>query len=399
MFEQADISAMIPGCSYDSLSPDGLDDWRFHHDQALALVKARKLDEAIQAFQKAVRSAPDRIELRLDLAHALMDLKREHEAIEQLKLGLSLQPENTSALNDLGLALTAAKRFSEALVYLRHAIRVDPSHCNAHNNLGVALSELGRRKEAEAAYARALELNPQSVEAQVNMATFCAHNGRLPEARGGFDLALWNKPADTTARLSRALALLSYGQYEEGFAEHEVRLQMVASPRQFHQLMWDGSDLTARSILLWQEQGLGDSIQFIRYAALVKARGAARVIVECQPPLTRLFETCAGIDGVIAAGAPAGQRPHFDVHAPLMSLPKMFGTTLATVPADVPYLTADAALVEKWRVKLANGSGLRIGIAWQGNPKHKWDHHRSVPPGHFAPGRIAGCPALRPSAR
>ncbi len=364
------------------------------------MVKARKLDEAIQAFQKAVRSAPDRIELRLDLAHALMDLKREHEAIEQLKLGLSLQPENTSALNDLGLALTAMKRFSEAVVYLRHATRVDPSHFNAWNNLGVAFTRLGRLKAAEAAFECALKLSPGSNEAWMNLANHCAHDGRLPEALACFDIVSFNRPRDVAARWARAIALLSHGEFEKGFEEYECRLQMLKSRVSYSQPMWDGSDLTGKTILLWQEQDLGDTIQFIRYATLVKGRGAAKVIVECQAPLTRFFQTCAGIDMVIVADAPARQRPPFDFQVSLMSLPRIFGTTLNTVPADAPYLSAEPDRVEQWRLKLWHAARTSDWhrVAGQSEAQMGQSPFRATPP-FFPFGGLEGCSTVQPPAR
>jgi hypothetical protein len=151
--------------------------------------------------------------------------------------------------------------------------------------------------------------------------------------------------------------------------------------RNFPQPQWDGSPLEGRTILIHAEQGLGDTIQFIRYAPLVKRRGGT-VIVECQPVLSQLLAGCPGIDRLIAQGSPL---PAFDVHVPLLSLPRIFGTTLADVPAEVPYLFADAALIERWRDELAGVPGVKIGIAWQGNTRFPADCMRSIPLTHFAP--------------
>jgi hypothetical protein len=137
------------------------------------------------------------------------------------------------------------------------------------------------------------------------------------------------------------------------------------------------------------EQGLGDMLQFIRYAALVKECGGT-VIVECPRFLIPLFSKCRGIDRLVAEGDPL---PEFDVQAPLMGLPRLFKTTLETVPATVPYLCADSALVEKWRQKLASIDSFKIGIAWQGNPHHHWDRHRSFPLAEFA--ALARLPSIR----
>src|SRR5262249_4231651 len=157
--------------------------------------------------------------------------------------------------------------------------------------------------------------------------------------------------------------------------------------RPLRQPRWDGSPLEGRTILIYSEQGLGDTIQFIRYAPLVQQRGG-RVIVECPSLLLPLFRKCPGIDFLVAEAEPL---PGFDVQVPVMSLPALFGTTLTTVPAEVPYLHADPDHVEKWRPVLGERNRLRIGICWQGNPHHQWDRHRSIPLRYFvALARVPG---------
>ena len=139
--------------------------------------------------------------------------------------------------------------------------------------------------------------------------------------------------------------------------------------------------MAGRTVLLHVEQGLGDTIQFIRYAALVKQAGG-RVVVECPNRLLPLLASCPGIDLLVASGSPL---PDFDVHAPLMSLPRIFKTRLLTIPADIPYLFVDAELREKWRCELSVYSHYKIGIAWQGNPHHHKDARRSFQLSHFGP--------------
>ena len=192
---------------------------------------------------------------------------------------------------------------------------------------------------------------------------------------------LRHEPDNPSTRWNRSLALLQMGDYERGWQEYEWRWRKRdARPRRCPQPLWDGSPLEGKTILLWSEQGLGDAIQFARYAPLVKERGG-RVVLECLHILTDLFRGTPGVDEVVAEGAPS---PPFDVHAPLMSLPHLLGTALDTVPADVPYLVADPQRVALWKQRLAEINGFRVGIVWQGNPFHKWDRHRSVPLWRFA---------------
>ena len=233
-------------------------------------------------------------------------------------------------------------------------MRLDPRHAEAHSNLGNAYKEQGRFEEAQACYQLALLLHPDSASTQ--------HN--------------------------RALALLQAGDYEQGWPAYEWRWRRKsAKPRRFSQPRWDGSFLVGKTILLWCEQGLGDTLMFIRYARLIQEQGA-RVIVECPDFLMPLLTRCAGIDQLVAEGVPL---PEFDVQCPLMSLPGLLGTNPATIPAVVPYLYAEPERVEVWQHRLANMPSFKVGVIWQGNPRFQWDGFRSAPLRAFAPlGQVEG---------
>jgi hypothetical protein len=218
-----------------------------------------------------------------------------------------------------------------------------------HNNLGVALQKQGALGEAVASYRRALELRPDYAEAHNNLAF------------------VW----------------LLTGDFEQGWSEYEWRWKAnLLSPPSFTQPLWDGTPLAGRTILLYAEQGLGDTLQFIRYAPLVERRGG-RVIMACPRPLLQLLASCPGIDRLVALDAVSSD---FELYALLMSLPRILGTSLESIPADVPYLEADPELTVHWQSELATFSReFRIGIAWQGNPDHRGDRHRSFRLAQFAP--------------
>jgi len=164
------------------------------------------------------------------------------------------------------------------------------------------------------------------------------------------------------------------GDFEQGWAEYEWRFKCKESSiPAFRQPVWEGTPLDGRAILLYADHGLGDTLQFIRYAPLVRERGG-RVILACQQSLARLGMSCPGIEQVIVEGT---LLPEFEVYAPLMSLPRILGTTLDSVPAEVPYLTADESLVGQWSRELDPAGGFKIGIAWQGNPRYRRDRERS----------------------
>ncbi len=214
----------------------------------------------------------------------------------------------------------------------------------------------------------------------------------MAEALASFTSAVQAGPEEVLFHWNRAILLLLLGDYEQGLAEYEWRLRRAdAPPRVFAQPRWDGSPLAGRTILLYGEPTellLGDTIQFVRYARLLKEQGGT-VIVECPRPLLRLLSRCPGIDHLVGRGDPL---PAHDVRAHLMSLAYLFRTRVDTIPAPIPYLEADAALVEQWRRELASVSGFKIGIAWNGSSKADAGG-RSLPVTEFAP--LAVVPRVR----
>ncbi len=302
---------------------------------------------------------------------------------------LKHRPDYPDALNNLGLLLTEMSRPAEALVLLQQALRLRPDFTEARNNLGLALADLGRFDEAIACYEKVLEQNSRSTDAHTNLGSAYKEQGRLEEAIACYDQALRLKPDAASTHWNRALAWLQMGDFERGWAEYEWRWKRKnARPRFFPQPLWDGTPLQGRTILLWCEQGLGDAIQFVRYAPLAQARGG-RVLLECPPPLRQLFEGVAGVERLLVEGE---ELPPFDVHAPLMSLPHLCQTTLANVPATVPYLHAAAEATEHRRPRLPTVP-FRVGVVWQGNPHHKWDRHRSFAVHVLAP--LAAVPGVQ----
>jgi hypothetical protein len=268
------------------------------------------------------------------------------------------------------------------------ALQYDPNHADAHNNLGVALNEEGRLTEAIECFHQALRCNFGHAEAHNNLGAALMHMGLHAKALEHIGQALRINPAHGTALWNRSLLRLRDGDFEHGWPDYEYRwTQPGFAPRYRDRQRWDGSSLTSKSILVYADQGLGDTIQFVRYLPLVKERGAT-VIFECQSALIPLLSSGLGADRLIPVGAPV---PPFDVEAPLLSLPGIFCTTFATIPAKIPYLRADPSLVEYWRNELEPLGGFKIGIAWQGNPKQPEDRYRSFPMTSFgALARVAG---------
>jgi len=371
-----------------------------HNNLGNALYLQEKLDEAGVHYTEALRLKPDYAEAHGHLGLVLADKGRIDEALAHFHDALRLNPNNAEVHSNLSIALLKANKLEEAITHCQEALRLKPDFAGAHNNLGIALRRQGRLEEAEAHCRQALGIIPDFPEAHNSLATALLRQANWEASLTHYHQALRLKPNFPEARWNRSLLWLALGDFEQGWPEYEWRwTQPGHTRRQFRELLWDGSDLAGRTILLYAEQGLGDTLHFIRYAPLVKQRGGKNVIVECRPQLLRLLAGVPGIDQLVAEGSPL---PAFDVQAALLSLPGIFHTTLDTIPATVPYLHPDAQLVEQWRksamcdVRCAMSeephltshiahrtSHVLVGIGWQGSPTYGYDNLRSFPLRHF----------------
>jgi tetratricopeptide (TPR) repeat protein len=348
----------------------------WHHNLGVCLSQRGRAEGGIACLRRALELRPDYAEACYNLGAALVETGRREEVVEAYRRAIELRPGYGEAYNNLGLALTEANRHGEAIVILQQAVRLRPDAPEGHNNLGLALVAAGRFGEAEASYREALRLDPGYVEAHNNLASVFKEQGRLDEALAAYQVALWHAPRSASTRYNRSLALLAAGQWEEGWREYEWRWQRRrAMQRPVRQPRWDGSDLAGRAILLWSEQGLGDTIHFARYAAAVQGRGG-RVVLECPGCLVPLFRSLRGVDVLVAEGEPV---PEFAVQVPLMSLPGLLGVTAQDVQAREPYLRVEPEREAVWRQRLAGVGGYKVGVVWQGNPRHAWDRWRSFP--------------------
>jgi tetratricopeptide (TPR) repeat protein len=354
-----------------------------HHADAIHLLgviaaQNGQREPAVELMSRAVALRPESAEFRCNLGAALLELNRKEEAAAELRRAIDLRPNMAQAHNNLGNALTALGRHQEAADCARRALALDPNYAQAYYNLANVQRNLGQWDEAVANYRRALALKRDWREAENNLGnTFCSA-GRFAEAENLFADVLARRPDDPLAHWNVALALLRRGDLERGLKEYESRWQIPelrlnrlrdARPE------WDGGEIKGRRILVYAEQGLGDSIQFARYIPFLAGRGAG-VVVNCQKELAGLL---GGIAGVTECHAhPGAKNSRWDLHCSLPSLPRLMGTTLATIPASVPYLRADPAKAALWRNRLEGTGKRKIGVAWAGSPRHPSDEQRSV---------------------
>jgi tetratricopeptide (TPR) repeat protein len=343
------------------------------------VLNALKRDaEALASFESALALAPAHLEALNNRGRALADLARPQEALACFDDVLRRQPHHVEALLNRGNAHGALQQFDAALADYDAALVAAPGHAGAHFNRGTTLASLGRYPEAIAAYDRALALSPSYVKALNNRGTALAALNRYPEALECYARVLTIEKDNADAHFNEALALLTLGDFPRGLEKYEWRWKrtgMAPWRRSSGQPLWLGEYPPARkTMLIHAEQGLGDTIQFARYARRLAGMGA-RVVLEVQPELKSLL---AGLDGVAQVVARGEKLPAFDVHCPIASLPLALRTTPATIPADVPYLGADEPHLAKWRPRLEPLRRPRVAIAWSGRVTHENDRNRSL---------------------
>lgn len=370
-------------------------DPRARFELAMALAAAGQTGEAIAVYEDTLRLKPDSAETCVNLAQLHIEKRDYEQAVAWARRAIAMRPGFAEAHLNLGCALTRLARLDESKAALAEAIRLKPDLSAAHNNLGIALAEEQQFAAAADAYRRALEIDSGNADAHYNLGIAILKQGDPQAAIDQLDRAIALRPNYAEAHHNRASALLLLGRMDEGLAEYEWRFRS----RDFPPLRprwqtWDGSlqtgtDAQDRTIVLLAEQGLGDTLQFVRYAAMLEAQGA-RVIVECPAALHPLLARTPGVSQWIS---PADPAPEADGCVPLLSMPHRIGTTLETIPADVPYIFADEARLAAWREKLSGRGEFNVGIAWQGNPHCPGDAQRSIPLAQFEP--LARVPDVR----
>ncbi|MEP7100181.1 MAG: tetratricopeptide repeat protein [Burkholderiales bacterium] len=359
---------------------------------ALRFAETGRVAEAETHYRRALALDPSNAPAHSNFGVLLAAAKRLDEAERSYRRALELAPEDASAHTNLGLLLQAHKRWSEAESHQRRALALSPQSAEIHSNLGNLLGERGDANEAEALLRRALVLDPARAATQHNLAVLLADQRRDAEAEPLFRRAIELRPGYPLARLGLSFLLLAQGRFEEGWPLHEARHDpalpdngIAAPPLTLP--AWRGEPLEGKAALVWPEQGLGDQIQFCRYASHLKARGAKTVTLVCQKPLQTLFESLGGVDRVVAADVvdnaftvdDATLRAH-DVWVFPLTLPMLLHTELATLPVSAPpYLRAPPDRVAAWAARVPRDAALNVGLVWRGNPLHDNDTDRSLP--------------------
>lgn len=384
-------------------------------EQALAHHRQGKTADAEPLYRQALAESPNNPTAAQNLGLILREQGKLPEAVELMRRSMQTPGLPSNFHRNAATVYRVAGLPQESAAVLRKALDAFPDDARCWADFGVSLDLCGLLPDALAVYEKTLRLyepivapNPapppatrppdgdplmELARAHYNRGSALGRMRRIDESMAEYDAAIALLPCFGEPHRNRAGIYFFRGQWKEAWAEYEWRWQCADYPGRppgFSQPAWDGSDPAGKTVLLWSEQGLGDTIQFCRYAPLLKARGA-RVALVCQAPLKRLLTSLAGVDILAASGERA---LNFDLHASLMSLPHLFGSTRQSIPAWRAYLRPDPADAQAWRNQISReGRGLAVGLVWAGGTAHKGDQQRSIPLAELMP--ILSTPRVR----
>ncbi|MEQ1824400.1 MAG: tetratricopeptide repeat protein [Pirellula sp.] len=365
-------------------------------DQAVVYFNLAGSQQKIGQLQEAARSIETTIELSSRYPRAfkrlgdiLAELHLQQQALDAYRTAIEQDPTDTHAYVAMGSVLRSLQRFQDAVACYQQALAINPNSAGALTNLGNVYLDMGMFDEAYHCHEKAVANSPNDVTCLCNLGGVLQRLGMQRQAIDCYSRAIQIDPLCSKPHFNSAIALLSLGEYDRGFQMYEWRWKEVTAMRPFPCPEWDGTSLENRSILLHAEQGLGDTIQIIRLVRKVRERLPARIVVECQPELCRLLSNLDGIDELVSQGSPL---PATDLHAPLMSLPRILKLQPSQFSQTAPYLVANAELVDHWRKILDRTPGIHIGICWQGSSRYPKDRFRSIPLSAFS--EIANMPGV-----
>ena len=360
-----------------------------HHNRGITLKLLGRLEEALESMDAALALQLDFAECLGNRGTVLQELGRMEEALASYDRALLLAPHSAHAHHNRGTQLEKMQRYPEALIHYAEAIALQPNHHEAWTGHGNCHEKLDRHQQALDSYAQAIACKPDHALAHYNRGNVLVNLMRHAEAIASYEQAIAIQPDYASAWWNKAINLLLQGRFAEGWPVYEWRWKGDARSllRSFTQPLWLGAEsLAGKTILLHAEQGLGDSIQFCRYASQLRAQGA-RVLLEVPQPLVHLLAGLQGVSAVIEQGA---ELPAFDCHCPLLSLPLACKTQLHTIPAAPRYLASNSSKRQAWSTRLGRKTRPRIGLVWSGNAAHSNDRRRSIALAELRPYLPAG---------
>ena len=348
------------------------------HLLGVSVYQSEQYDIAINLITQAIQIDSTKPLFFTNLGNAFQKQGKSEKSVQAYQKAIQIQPDYADAYYNLGNAFQKQGKSEKSVQAYQKAIQIQPGYAEAYFNLGNSLREQGKLEKSTQALQKAVQIQPGYAEAYFNLGNSLREQGKLKESTQALQKAIQIQPDYADAHFNLAMLLLLQGQFVEGWEKYEWRWDssLKSQKRNFKRPLWDGTSLSSKSILIYAEQGFGDSIQFARYIDLFP--DTATIIVACQPALKSLLKSIECIDTLVTKGE---DIPNFDFHAPIVSLPHIFGTVLETIPAKIPYLYPDKN--PDFSFLSDDERDLKVGIAWAGSPTHINDRNRSISLNNF----------------
>lgn len=356
------------------------------------LLGTDRLDEALIELQQAVNLDSESFQAHLRLGMALYHQARYREARESFMQANTLMPGDAGTMNQIGFTFEKENDFAEAERWFSKVVALNLQNADGLEQRANAMQRLGRLEEAVEMYERAMKQNPNM--RRTGLANTLFRLSRTDEAIEHYQKMLQRHSRFPLTHMQYAMALLRKGRYQEGFVEFDWRWKCPtqhAPPRDYPQPLWRTQNITGQRVFIYPEQGFGDTILTARYLPKILELKPASLILECPDTLTDLFRRSFPEVQTVRAG----DTPEFDLHAAVFDLPLIFGTTLETIPAKVPYLQADTVKAGQWKSRLGDGPEIKVGLVWGGSPINPGDRDRSMPLSVMAPLTSVGASLVR----
>ena len=352
-----------------------------------ALMQAGRLDEASLSFEHALKLNPRWPDAAIGRGLALFQLRRYEEALACFDLVHAIRPDDSDVAHMRSSCMVNMRRFDAALPEVQKALASQPDNADALNNLGIIHQSRGGHDEALSCFDQALALRPDFTQAMNSKAFSLSELQQFEQAFALYERVAALDPDNATMRWNTGLLHLLRGDFEKGWVRRDARWDALSQERRsFTQPAWRGELVEGKTVLLYSDEGLGDTLQYARYVPMLAARGA-RIILQVEPSVRPLLSGIPGVSQCLSTTA----LPEFDLHCALSNLPLIFGTRLETIPSEVPYLQAPANRLRAWEDRLGRHDRLGVGLVWSGSPAHQNDHNRSIPLQMLAP--ILDCSA------
>ncbi len=341
-----------------------------------------RLKEAQELCLQILAVEPDQPDATHFLGVIAYAGKEYESAKKYISRAMKLMPDNPGCHTNMGNVYKQEKKYANALESYEKALTLDPLNQKALNNIGATCLKLGKFERARQSLTRAIEIEPGYAQAHNNLGEVLRQTGQYEYAIASFETAASLAPKFIAPRWNRANCMMLLGKFPQAWQEYEYRWQRSKTPKRMIDAgeRWKGQPFHGKTLFIYEEQGMGDTIQFVRFLPLVKSLGG-HVIFEVIPPLLRLMLTAKGYDRLWVGIKDVDTRPtdRFDYHIPLMSIPEILQTTLDTIPNDFPYLHCNKNLKTAWDRRIGGGTCFKVGIVWAGHCEHSNDDFRSVP--------------------